>query len=140
MASIVEIVPGGNQLFQVTLEGPDGSSQHEVTVPDGLVEDLLGDEAADHSLRDVVWAAMQWQLEQEHRQDVPSTLSLQELRGVGDFDQRVPALVRDRTSTVAPTHQQHQDGRTGTDSDDRLVQEVRDEQDTGEASSPRETL
>lgn len=140
MASIVEIVPGGNGLFQVTLEGQDGTSRHEVAVPDGLAEDLLGDEAADHSLQDVVWAAMQWQLEQEHRQDVPTTLSLQELRGVGDFDQRVPALVRDRTRTVAPTHGQHTDPRTGASSDDRLVQEVRDEQAAGEASSPRDTL
>ncbi len=140
MASIVEIVPGGNQLFQVTLENPEGTSQHEVAVPDGLAEELLGDEAADHSLQDVVWAAMQWQLEQESREEVPATLSLGELRGVGDFDQRVPALVRDRTTGMSPTHRQHQDDRAGTNSDERLVEEVREEQRTGDASIPRERI
>lgn len=139
MASIVDITPGGNQLFQVVLEDEAGTSEHEVAVPDGLAEDLLGEEAGDHSLRDVVWAAMQWQLGQEDREEIPGTLSLQELRGVGDFDQRVPAIVRQRTTNMAPTQQQHHPERAGTSSDQRLVEQVRREQEAGEVSSPRET-
>lgn len=139
MASIVEIVPAGNQLFLVTLEDPDGTSQHEVAVPDGLAEDLLGAQAGDHALADLVWAAMRWQLEQQAREQVPATLSLGDLRGVGDFDQRVPALVRQRTDTIAPSHGQHVDDRAGRSSDERLVDQVRAEQEAGEASSPRHT-
>ena len=138
MASIVDIVPGGNQLFRVTLEDQDGTSEHDVTAPDGIAEDLLGDEAGDHSMRDLVWAAMQWQLEQESREEVPNTLSLQELRGVGDFDQRVPAIVRERTTNMPPTHQQHLNTREGRDQDQRLLDEVKQEQAEGEASSPPE--
>lgn len=139
MASIVDITPGGNQLFRVTLEDQAGTSEHEVTVPDGLAGELLGDEAAEHSLQDLVWAAMQWQLEWQRREDVPGTLSLQELREVGDFDQRVPALVRHRTSTIAPTHGQHRDDRAAASGDERLLDEVRAEQGTGQASTPRST-
>ena len=138
MTSLVEIVPAGNQLFTVTLEDQQGSSRHEVAVPDGLPEELLGDEAGDHSLQDVVLASLDWRLQRgETREDLPTSFSLADLRGVDDFDEQLPLRVRNRAPSTGSTHRQHQPERAATNADQRLIDQVQREQEAGEASRPR---
>ena len=138
MTSLVEIVPAGNQLFTVTLEDDQGSSQHDVAVPDGLADELLGDDAGDHSLQDVVLASLDWRLQRgETRDDLPRSFSLADLRGVDDFDEQLPKRVRNRAPSTASTHRQHQPERAATNADQRLVDQVQREQEDGEASGPQ---
>lgn len=137
MTSLVEIVPAGNQLFSVTLEDDQGTSQHEVAVPDGLAEDLLGDEAGEYSLQDLVLASLDWRLQREEREDLPDTFSLADLRGVDDFDEQLPQRVANRAPSTSSTHRQHQPEREATNADQRLVEQVEREQETGDASRPR---
>ncbi len=138
-ASIIDIDTAGNGLFRVTIKDEQGTSDREVTVPDGMMEDLLGDEAGDFALRDLAWAAMAWQLRREAPENIPARLELEELRGTADFDTEVPALVRGRAQAAEAASHGKQESSAVTDSNDRLVQEVRDEQAAGEASTPRDT-
>lgn len=137
MTSLVEIVPVGNQLFSVTLEDDQGTSQHEVAVPDGLAEDLLGDEAGEYSLQDLVLASLDWRLQREEREDLPDTFSLADLRGVDDFDEQLPQRVASRAPSTSSTHRQHQPEREATNADQRLIEQVEREQEAGDASRPQ---
>lgn len=137
MAAVTDITPAGNGLFQVTLADDRGSSQHEVAVPDGFVEEVLGDAAGEVSLQDVVLAAVDWWIAYEDRWDLAPVFSLDELRGVGDFEEQLPARARRWSMTPSPTATPDEEASAGPD--DRLVQEVRAEQDRGQASSPTET-
>ena len=139
-ASIIDIDTAGNGLFRVTIEDEQGTSSREVTVPDGMMEDLLGDQAGEFALRDLAWAAMAWQLRREAPDHIPARLELDELRGTADFDTEVPALVRGRARAAGAASHGKQEPRVGDDSDDRLLEEVRAEQEAGEASSPRDTI
>lgn len=132
----IEITPAGNRLFEVTIEDDRGTSRHEVAVPDGMVEEVLGDAASDVSLQDVVLASLDWRLEHEDRQDFPTSFSLEELRGAADFDQEIPRRALARASGDS-THGQHTDDRRGGDKHERLVEETREAQAEGQASSPR---
>lgn len=137
MAAVTDITPAGNGLFHVTLADDRGSSQHEVAVPDGFVEEVLGDAADEVSLQDVVLAAVDWRIAYEDRWDLAPAFSLDELRGVGDFEEQLPGRARRWSMTPSPTATPDEDPSAGPD--DRLVQEVRAEQDSGQASSPAET-
>lgn len=140
-ASVIDIDTAGNGLFRVTVEDTSGStSDHEVTVPDGLMEDLLGDEAGEFALRDLVWAAMQWELRREAPEAIPTRIQLAELRGTADFDQEVPALVRGRARAAGAAAHGKQESRAEVDSDARLVEETRQEQASGMADSPRDRI
>lgn len=138
MAAVTDIIPAGNGLFQVTLADDRGSSQHEVAVPDGFVEEVLGDAAGDVSLQDVVLAAVDWRVAHEDRWDLAPAFSLDELRGRGDFEEQLPGRARRWSMTPSPTATPDEDGSAGPD--DRLLQEVEAEQDSGQASSPPEKL
>ena len=136
MTSLVDIVPAGTGLFTVTLEDQDGSSEHDVTVPDGVPEQLLGEDAGDYSLQDVVLAALDWRLTREPRTDLPKSFSLADLQGVDDFDEQLPKRVQERSPSTSASHQQHQPQRASTNADQRLIDEVEREQEAGEASTP----
>ena len=139
-ASIIDIDTAGNGQFRVTIQDEQGTSDREVTVPDGMMEELLGDEAGEFARRDVAWAAMAWQLRREAPEDIPARLELAELRGTADFDQEVPALVRGRARAAGAASHDKQDPHTEVDSDTRLIEETKAEQESGEASSPRDTI
>lgn len=135
-SAVTDITPVGNGLFQVTLADDRGSSQHEVAVPDGFVEEVLGDAAGEVALQDVVLAAVDWRIAHEDRWELAPAFSLDELRGVGDFEEQLPGRARRWARHGSPTARPDRDTSAGPD--DRLVEEVRAEQQTGQASSPTE--
>lgn len=128
----IDVTPAGTGLFQVDLRDEQGQSTHEVAVPDEYAERFAGDEV---SLQDVVAATMEWRLDREPREDIPNSFSIGELSGTGDFDQQVAASARDRASGVSPTTGQHTTTRDQADQDDKLLDQVREEQSRGEVSS-----
>ena len=134
--TVTDITPAGNGLFQVTLTDERGSSQHEVAVPDGFVEEVLGDDAGDVAVQDVVLAAVDWRIAYEDRWDLDPSFSLGDLRGVGDFEQEVAARARRWAMSSSPTADQREDTSAGPNA--RLVDETAREQAAGEASSPTE--
>lgn len=140
MTSIVDIAPAGNALFQVTLEDERGTSQHEVAVPDGLVEDLLGDDAGDVSLQDVALAALDWYLARDDRQQLAPSVSLADWCDDGDFTDQMPARVRRWAASPSPVHRPDPNAEGTGNADARMVEQVRREQDAGDASRPVEEL
>lgn len=140
MVSIVDITPAGNALFQVTLEDERGTSQHEVAVPDGMVEDLLGDEAGQVTLQDVALAAIDWYLARDDRQQLAPSVSLDEWHDVGDFAEQMPPRVRRWAATPSPVYRPDPNEEGTGNADARMVEQVRRDQAAGEASSPRDRM
>lgn len=128
----IDVTPAGTGLFQVDLRDERGQSTHEVAVPDDYAEQFAGDDVA---LQDVVIATMEWRLDREDRQDIPNRFSLADLAGTGDFDEQLPALARSRATDASPPTGQHTGSRNEDDQDDRLLEQVREEQSRGELSS-----
>lgn len=136
MTTVTDITPAGNGLFQVTLADERGSSQHEVAVPDGFVDEVMGDDAGDVALTDVVLAAVDWRIAYEDRWDLEPSFSLGDLRGVDDFEREVAARARRWAASPSPTADQREDTSAGPNA--RLVEQTSREQQTGRASSPTE--
>lgn len=88
------------------------------------------------SLQDVVLAAVDWRIAYEDRWDLDPSFSLDDLRGVGDFEQEVAARARRWAASSKPTADQGQQTSAGPDA--RLVDETAREQAAGDASSPTE--
>lgn len=135
--TVTDITPAGNGLFQVTLADERGTSQHEVAVPDGFVEEVLGADAGDVALQDVVLAAVDWRIAYEDRWELEPSFSLDQLRGVGDFEEELAARARRWAASPSPHEEQREEPRAGSNA--RLVDETSREQETGQASSPMPT-
>lgn len=68
----IRVIPSTNRLFQVELENDD-STTHEVTVPDGYLEELgLEDMAA----QDVVFESFRFLLEREPKEAILTSFEL----------------------------------------------------------------
>ena len=130
----IDVTPAGNGLFQVDLRDDAGESTHEVAVPDTFARRFEDDEEV--ALKDVVLAAVEWRLDHEGREDLPPSFSLADLEG-DDAQQRIAEIARSRATGVSPATGEQRGERTSTDSDERLVEQVKQEQADGEVSSPK---
>ncbi|HEX2026551.1 MAG TPA: hypothetical protein VHF25_00980 [Nitriliruptorales bacterium] len=73
----IEITPAGNDLYQVEIRDDQGSSTHEVTVPDGYA-DKVG--AGHVSHQDLVRESVRFLLEREPRQQILSQFALSDIQ------------------------------------------------------------
>lgn len=131
----IDIVPAGNQLYEVEVSDDTGTSRHHVGMPDRLLADIDLDD--DVAAQDAVRVAVEFLVEREGRDRLAGEIDL------GSATERYPELVqqlasgaRARASRQTPPpglHDADPDAPTG---DRRLVAEVEQEQRAGEASRP----
>ncbi len=69
----IEVTPAGNDLFRVEITDEQGSSTHEVTVPDGYPEQLG---AGDVAHQDLVRESVRFLLEREPREQILGSFDL----------------------------------------------------------------
>jgi hypothetical protein len=133
----IDVTPAGNQLYQVDIEDQEGTSQHEVGVPDALLMRL---DVRGLAMHDVVHAAVEFLIEQVGRDDLDADIDLGvEAERYERFEEEVPARARERASAEPQT----EEGSTDPDAptgDERLVAEVQQEQREGRASRPDRRL
>ncbi|GEM_PF-5093139 len=130
----INIVPAGNQLYEVEVSDDTGTSRHEVGIPDRLLAEL---DLADVAVQDVVRVAVEFLVEREGRDRLAREIDL------GSATERYPELVEQLTSgsRVRPSRQTPPPGLHDAEPDEptgdrRLVAEVEQEQRSGEASRP----
>jgi hypothetical protein len=138
--STIQVTAAGNQLYEVEIHDPEGSStQHTVTLGDGLLDRVAVD---DVPMRDVVAAAVEFLSGHEGRQELDREIDLSAAAARYDgFLDEVPARARSLASQ--PAALQTDDERAAADApsgDERLLAEVRREQADGDATSGRREL
>jgi hypothetical protein len=134
--SSIEVTPAGNQLYEVTLHDPEGTSQHTVSLDDALVERVASD---DISMQDVVIAAMEFLTGREGRDELDREIDLADVAARYDgFEEQVPA----RAQALAAQETTHpvDDGTDEPTGDERLLAEVKQEQADGDVSSGQREL
>jgi hypothetical protein len=125
----IEIVPAGNQRYQVEIEDDEGRSRHEVDVPDDL-RDRLDTEGI--AMQDVVRAAVEFLIDQEGRQRLDRQIDLGDVAARYEgFVEVVPEQAHRRATDAEPPTGQRVTERDDRSSDERLVDEVRQEQAEG---------
>lgn len=144
MATSLRVTPAGNRLFQVEIheagddEGqPKGETATERTVEVG-VPDAIADLAADKdlSLQDLAVAAVRRLLGRQAVADLPGRVDLLDVadREPGFVEAIVAEAEAIRADGAAPSGA-HTAERDERDSDERLVDETRQAQAEGQASS-----
>jgi hypothetical protein len=134
--SSIQVTPAGNQLYEVEIHDPEGTTtQHTVTLGDALLDRVAID---DVPMRDVVVAAIEFLTARESRDALDREI---DLTAVADryegFVEEVPARAR-VLAAGEPSHPVDEAERpTG---DDRLLAEVEEEQARGDASTGRTGL
>lgn len=69
----IDVTPAGNNLFQVQVTDEQGSSSHEVAIPDGYPQELG---VEDVPLQDLVFESFRFLLEREPREQILGTFEL----------------------------------------------------------------
>jgi hypothetical protein len=134
----IDVTPAGNQLYQVDIEDEEGSSQHELGVPDALLMRL---DVRGLAMHDVVHVAVEFLVEQVGRQQLDAEIDLgNEAARYESFDEEVPARARERASSVEPPTGMGTSDPDAPTSNERLVAEVQQEQRDGRASRPDRRL
>lgn len=96
----IDVTPAGNNLFRVQVTDEQGSSSHEVTIPDGYPEDLGVEDAA---LQDLVFESFRFLLEREPREQILRTFELPVIaRYFPEYEDRIG----DRVGAAADRDQQ----------------------------------
>jgi hypothetical protein len=134
----IEVTPAGNQLYEVELRDTQGASHHTVSVDDRLVDTLATD---DVSMQDVVIASMEFLTGREAREELDREIDLAAIAERYDgFTEQVPAraqVLADQ-ETAPPVDDDGAEGEpTG---DDRLLAEVKSEQERGEVDQGQRRL
>jgi hypothetical protein len=131
----IDVTPAGNQLFQVDIRDEEGESRHQISVPDGLMDQLDTDGLA---MQDLILASVDFLTTRESRQDLDPSISLGDVaERYDDFTEAVPAMARERATTEGQPTGYRAEGQTDEPTlsgDDRLLAEVRDEQAEGQAA------
>lgn len=129
----IHVTPAGDQLFEVELRDQQGASSHTVSVDDTLVERLAANDVA---LQDVVIASLEFLTAREDREELDREIDLAAIAERYDgFTEQVPARARVLADqqTAPPTDDEGSQGElTG---DDRLLAEVKEEQEQGEVDT-----
>ncbi|MDX1622077.1 MAG: hypothetical protein R3320_13855 [Nitriliruptorales bacterium] len=141
----LNVTPAGNNLFQVEIEQTTGEETREavveVAVPDGFLDDLALE--GDAGPQDVVLEAVRFVLDRtDHPDELEPRMSLDDVADqypgfTESLGRRFNGAADKGSGTV---HEQHIEDRTSQDSDDRLVEQVREEQAEGQASAGQERI
>jgi hypothetical protein len=131
----IDVIPAGNQLYEVEVRDADGTSTHQVSVADHFLEQLDVDGVA---AQDIVFAAMAFLADREGHHELDDRIELAELAGRYEgFTDRIADLARQGTLREARRQGEPSDEPTG---DERLLEEVKREQQEGDASRPTDDL
>jgi hypothetical protein len=131
----IDVIPAGNQLYEVEVRDADGTSTHQVSVADDFLEQLDADGVA---AQDLVFAAMAFLADREGHHELDDRIELAELADRYEgFTDRIADLARQRTLHEARRADEPADEPTG---DERLLEEVEREQRDGQVSQPKEEL
>ena len=130
----INVIPTGNQLYQVEIDQAGETSTHELTIPDDLFTHV---DTQVVSMQDVALAAVDQLVSLEGRDALDHHIDLGAAAARYDeFLERVTAEAEQRATTTTPP-----DGWQVTDADapsgdERLLAEVRAEQEAGQVSRP----
>ena len=131
----IDVIPAGNQLYEVEVRDADGTSTHQVSVADHFLEEL---DAEGVAAQDLVFAAMAFLADREGHHELDDRIELADLADRYEgFTDRVADLARQGTLREARRADKPSDEPTG---DERLLQEVEREQRDGKVSQPEEEL
>ena len=131
----IDVIPAGNQLYEVEVRDEDGTSTHQVSVADHFLEALDADGVA---AQDLVFAAMAFLADREGHHELDDRIELAELADRYEgFTDRIADLARQRTLHEARRQDEPSDEPTG---DERLLAEVEREQRDGDVSQPTDEL
>lgn len=129
----IDVFPAGNQLYRVEIRDDDGTSSHEVTVPDDLVAGL---DTRNVAIQDLVFAAVAFLTSREGHHELDDRIDLSEVAGRYEgFTARIADLARQRAEQQA-TRDEREHGDEQLSGDERLLAEVEQEQRAGQATPP----
>lgn len=130
----IDVVPAGNQLYEVEISDQDGTSRHEVSVADSFLDELDTDGVA---AQDLIFAAVAFLTDREGHHELDDRIELSQVADRYEgFSDRIADLARQRT-----LHEARREGpseESQPSGDERLLDEVRREQQAGEVSQPTE--
>jgi hypothetical protein len=131
----IDVIPAGNQLYEVEVRDGDGTSTHQVSVADHFLEELDVDGVA---AQDLVFAAVAFLADREGHHELDDRIELADLADRYEgFTDRIADLARQRTLQEARRQGEPADEPTG---DERLLEEVEREQRDGDVSQPENEL
>lgn len=130
----IDIVPAGNQLYEVEISDQDGTSRHEVSVADSFLDELDTDGVA---AQDLIFAAVAFLTDREGHHELDDRIELSQVADRYEgFRDRIADLARQRTLHEARREDPSEASQPS--GDERLLDEVRREQQAGEVSQPTE--
>jgi hypothetical protein len=131
----IDVIPAGNQLYEVEVRDGDGTSTHQVSVADHFLEELDVDGVA---AQDLVFAAVAFLADREGHHELDDRIELADLADRYEgFTDRIADLARQRTLQEARRQGEPAEEPTG---DERLLEEVEREQRDGDVSQPENEL
>ena len=134
----INVIPAGNQLYQVEIDQDGDTSTHELTVPDDLFTHV---DTQVVSMRDVAVSAVEQLVRLEGRDALEPHIDLGAAAVRHDeFVERVTAEAEQRATTATSPDGWQVTEADQPSGDDRLLAEVRAEQDEGEVSRPERGL
>jgi hypothetical protein len=130
----IDVVPAGNQLYEVEVRDSDGTSTHQVSVADDFLASLDTEGIA---AQDVVFAAIAFLTDREGHHELDERFDLTEMADRYEgFADRIADLARQ--GTLQQARREGQPEPSEPTGDERLLQEVREEQRAGVVSQPTE--
>ncbi len=130
----INVIPAGNQLYQVEIDQDGDTSTHELTIPDGLFTHV---DTQVVSMQDVALSAVDQLVTLDGRDALDHHIDLGAAAARHDeFVERVTAEAEQRATTTSPPDGWQATEADAPSGDDRLLAEVRAEQDAGEVSRP----
>ena len=130
----INVIPAGNQLYQVEIDQDGDTSTHELTIPDDLFTHV---DPQVVSMQDVALSAVDQLVRLEGRDALDRHIDLGAAAARhGEFLERVTAVAEQRATTATSPDGWQVSEADRPSGDDRLLAEVRAEQEDGEVSRP----
>ncbi len=129
----INVIPAGNQLYQVEIDQDGDTSTHELTIPDDLFTHV---DSQVVSMQDVALAAVDQLVSLEGRDALDHHIDLGAAAARHDeFVERVTTQAEQVATTMTPPDGWQVTEADAPSGDDRLLAEVQAEQEAGEVSS-----
>ncbi len=130
----IDVVPAGNQLYEVEIRDEDGTSTHQVSVADSFLDHL---DSEGVSAQDLVFAAVAFLADREGHHELDDRIELAEVaERYEGFTDRIADLAHQ--GILQQARREGEAEESAPSGDERLLQEVREEQRQGEVSQPTE--
>lgn len=128
----INVIPAGNQLYQIEVDQEGDTSTHDLTIPDDLFAHVDTQVVA---MQDVALSAVEQLIDLEGRDALAPHIDLAAAAARhDDFVERVTAEAEQRATTATSPDGWQVTEADAPSGDDRLLAEVRAEQDEGEVS------